>query len=144
MASIVSSMYFENFQNQIGAPQPTQQFSNPIMALLPLSIPGNFSFVFTFGMNYDVSQSHNLQVIFKDPQNNILNNTGEICMPASDDQYLPAEYRGIIFTMDYRNIPIRSTGVFAAEVYFDGALLGTCPIPAYPAKPLEGDVSIAR
>ncbi|MFB9859611.1 DUF6941 family protein [Salinicoccus siamensis] len=107
---------------------------NPLNVFRPAFVPGMFSFSVVIGIiGLDVTQGkHTLRIKFygEDQKETPLIDTGYV--PLEDvptgPLSLPSELRGMMGSMDFRNVVMKSEGVYITEVFVDGDLLGEFPI----------------
>lgn len=100
---------------------------NPFSVLTPEFIPGLFSFSIAFSiLGVDATRPDNLlQIIISDEEGNIIadTNTVRINELPPDESNTPTEYKGINFTMDFRNVPFQHNGLYTTKVIFNTSLI---------------------
>lgn len=134
MARVVSFVYCENVQNEtvpVGSGQvPKAHIIGPLSTLNPISIPGNFSFSISVGIQgFDSSDRNTFRITFVDPKGNVLNDTNLIEIPHGlPTGNLPRGAEGIQINFDVRNLILEEEGDYKTLVYFNQKLLGEYPI----------------
>ncbi|MEY8379245.1 hypothetical protein AALD22_26570 [Lachnospiraceae bacterium 56-18] len=106
-----------------------------LQTLTPEFIPSTFSFSIILGIRgIDSSCDHNLDIIFKDSNENVLVEARNISVLAEQlkngNLVLPEDQRGMMLGMDLRNVIIKQEGVYYTEIIFDGKKLGVFDIYA--------------
>lgn len=112
--------------------QPKLHIIGPMQVILPMFIPGLFSFGVTFGLlDYNTEVTHTMRYTFKGPGENVPSviDTHEIpvqIQPA--DSKIPEDMRGMMMNFDFRNVVMENEGTYLSEIYFDGVKIGEFPI----------------
>lgn len=99
-----------------------------LSALTPEFVPGTFSFSIIFAvLDIDSSVNNTIQIVFaKEGEEKKLVDTGMIVippMPNEDGDGVPAEYRGLNMSLDFRNVIFETEGVYNTSILFNGKLL---------------------
>lgn len=133
MARVVSFVYCENIQNEIipsVGQVPKAHIIGPLSTLNPISIPGNFSFSVSIGIQgLDTSNKNTFRIVFVDPKGIILNDTNTVEIPHGiPTGNLPKGAEGIQINFDVRNLVFNEEGDYKTQVYFNQELLGEYPI----------------
>ncbi|MFC5407379.1 DUF6941 family protein [Cohnella soli] len=104
----------------------------PAHVLQPTFTPSLFSFAITASVfNFDFKSDHEIRLTFHfDPNEPSIADTGVLPLQAFPEipTTLPPELRGATFSIDFRNVPLRSNGIYHTKFLFDGVLIGTYPI----------------
>jgi len=130
MAEVKYFIYCEGVQNIFTPEGSKMSLNNPLLVLTPRFIPGTFTFSISFGIQgFDQTAQNKLQIIFKDPSDTIIQDTGTVELPVAPKGNLPSEYVGISLSIDYRNIVINCDGEYSSTLVFNGETLGTYKIP---------------
>ena len=96
-------------------------------ALNPEYIPGLFTFsVIISILDMDPSDNHTIEIVFEDPEGNILVNINSP-LPTLEriESNLPSEYTGFDLSMNWANINFVCSGVYTLTVKLDSVELGT-------------------
>jgi len=120
-AKVAFFVYSEGIQ-----PGPPPTINAPIMLIAPASIPGNYSFAISFGVQgVDVKKSNKLQVVFCDPNDNPVQDTGVIELPANAQQENAAgeELQGFVLNMDFRNMLLEMSGEYSTKIMFNNEII---------------------
>lgn len=134
MAYITSFTYCENIQTELSQEGPRQQIINPLQVLSPVAIPGNYSFSIACSIADIVVDSVNtLRIVFKDDNENIVNDTGEIKFD-SPDTSLIEKMGGMQFNIDMRNVVLRKEGIHSTIIFFNSESIGEYKIMVRKAK----------
>lgn len=96
---------------------------NPISAITPDYVPGNFSFAVAFSvLDTDVTSSSNtIRLIILDENKQVVADTNEtqIARLIPEESPTPDKYRGYNFNMDFRNLQFQHNGLYTTQVYFN-------------------------
>lgn len=103
-----------------------------VSALMPEFVPGTFSFSIIFSiLDVDTTKENKIRIVFKDNKGRYMVDTGDLGLPANSDEgvlKLPAEYRGLNLSMDFRNVVFEENGEYCTEIYFNDSFLSSNPI----------------
>lgn len=137
MIYISSFVYCDNIsQERLVDGRPFTQIVNPLQAIKPISLPGNFSFSIMCIMsgfeNNEVNQ-FNLQMI--SPKGEVIQNTGDIPLGGKlhieEQEKIP---KAVQICMDFRNVVFKEKGDYTAILKVNGKKIGEYKIPV-----VEGD-----
>lgn len=136
MSRLSPFMYAESAV-QIG-PSPAEQkfqITGPLQVILPLYIPGTFSFCIVFGITeMDLSVQHKIRVVFKkqDSLTPIVDThdavIGPFTPPTGAGATLPLESQGFMSSVGLQNVDFKTPGIYVTTIYLDGEELGSEPI----------------
>jgi hypothetical protein len=135
MPRISTFMYCEKAEpNQNGK----LQIEQPLLALNPAFVPGMFSFSIVAGLTgVDRQMKHELRILFLSPEEgqDPLIDTGVLTIEADSSLHSKEEpinpledHGGLMFNLDFRNVVLKSEGVYQTVVIVDGDVLGEYPI----------------
>jgi len=131
---IVSLFVYSDSAQQQPTPQGNQlHILNPQHILMPMFIPGQFSFAITFGiLDFDVTLPHVIKYTFSSPDGAVLVDTEDkIQLPPINDPAvndLPVDMRGFLTSLDFKNVVFATQGEYKSEIFFDGVSLDTFEI----------------
>ena len=126
-------VYCEAVENK-ALPNGKQQTNimNPLQFIGLKYLPTGFSYSICFSIQgFDIERQNELQIVLKNEQNEIVNDTGKIILPAVDEKAnvsLPENYRGMQMTIDFRNVSFEKEGMHMSELWFNDKKLGEYPI----------------
>lgn len=104
---------------------PQQQIIRPLQSLTPIAIPGNFSFAIACSITgFNASKENEVQIIFSDPNNNVLYDTGKVKFQLPPEQIKENESASIQFNIDIRNLIFRAIGLYSTKVMLNNKELG--------------------
>jgi hypothetical protein len=132
----ISTFVYSDSVNTETAPNGNRLVSlhNPMLVFRPVFIPSLFSFAVTIGIvGIGHADAHTIRFTFgKIGEGELLVDTGVMPLPANiefeENGTLPAEYRGFLFNLDFRNVVFHTEGEYESSTYFDGVLLEKNPI----------------
>lgn len=103
--------------------------------LSPKMFPTEFSFNVSFGL-YDLFGQESIEVryVFRDPNNEIVNDTHNITVNIQQPDADFANHVGAQMGVELRNIILKVPGVYTSEVYVNDELLGLYPIDVVQRK----------
>lgn len=79
MVYISSFTYCDKIQTEMTQQGPQRQIVTPLQVLMPIALPGNFSFSIAFSIaGFDATQENKVNITFSDQNNNILYDTGDV------------------------------------------------------------------
>lgn len=142
MADLTTFVFSEN-TNQVPNPDGngiSLNIINPQQLFRPMFIPGTFSFSVTFGLsNLDPDRDHtvNFKLVYADgEENDIIIDTKNINMPANPnhDKILPKEAHGVMYSLDFRNVPFRKAGKYYGIISVDGQEIDKKVLYVYPQE----------
>ncbi|WIL46020.1 hypothetical protein QP042_21755 [Bacillus bombysepticus] len=113
---------------------------NPQNVFRPMFVPGAHSFSVTLGINgLDTSHKNSFQLIIRPEAkgSEATVNTDEIPLPPNpegQDPILPKEAVGMMFNLDFRNVPFKIAGKYIAEIFVNGKLIEDKPLYVYPME----------
>lgn len=108
---------------------PQYQIVKPLQALTPIAIPGNFSFAIVCSIaGFDTSKENSVKIMFLDPDNNILYDTGDVNFQLPAEQVKASGIAGMQFNIDVRNLVFREAGLYSTKVIFNNIELGVYKI----------------
>lgn len=104
-----------------------------LATLTPEFVPGTFSFSIIFSiLDIDISGNNTIRIVFsKDGEDKTLVDSGTVLIPpiSNDDAIdLPAEYKGLNMSMDFRNVIFEREGIYKTTIFFNDQLLSVNPI----------------
>ena len=125
MEYISSFTYCDTIQTQMTPQGPQQQIIRPLQSLTPIAIPGNFSFAIACSITgFNASKENEVQIIFSDPNNNVLYDTGKVKFQLPPEQIKENESASIQFNIDTRNLIFRAIGLYSTKVMLNNKELG--------------------
>lgn len=125
MAFISSFTYCDTIQTEMTPQGPRHQITNPLQALSPVAIPGNFSFSIACSIaGFDAMQENCLRMMFLSPNEEILYDTGDVLFKIPNDQIRDADMAGMQFNLDIRNLVMREVGIYSTKIVFNDVTLG--------------------
>ena len=125
MEYISSFTYCDTIQTEMTPQGPQNQIVKPLQALVPIAIPGNFSFAIACSIaGFDASKENNVKIVFLDPNDNILYDTGEVKFQLPAEQIKANGIASMQFNIDIRNLVFRETGLYSTKVMFNNTQLG--------------------
>lgn len=125
MEYISSFTYCDTIQTQMTPQGPQQQIIRPLQSLTPIAIPGNFSFAIACSITgFNASKENEVQIIFSDPNNNVLYDTGKVKFQLPPEQIKENESASIQFNIDIRNLIFRAIGLYSTKVMLNNKELG--------------------
>lgn len=125
MEYISSFIYCDSIQTEITPQGPRHQIVNPLQVLMPIAVPGNYSFsVACTVAGYDVKQENRVKIRFCSASGQILYDTGDIKIQIPAEQIIPEKPGVMQFNLDMRNLVFRETGLYSTIVYFNGVEIG--------------------
>ena len=88
-------------------------------------LPGAFSFSIVFNIfGMDEGEDHIVKIkFFNKDDNEIILETDSINLPKSPlepDESVPAEYRGYMMTLDFKNVVFKKPGAYSTTIIVDG------------------------
>lgn len=135
MPYISSFVYCDNVPLMMTPQGPQPQIMNPLDALKPVSIPGNFTFCISCNISgLELGKEHFLQITFIDPSEKPICdfvNAKFAAPPKLADGQIPQEVQ---LNVDVRNVVLRQTGVHRTVVKVDGEVIGE-----YKINVVEGE-----
>ena len=122
----------------IQSPEGQAVNANAILtAITPEFIPGAFSFSIVFALNNLEIENHTLHIYFKNSDGKVLVDSNDIHIPfkeiiekGQNGASLPDEEKGMIMSMDLRNVLFEKVGYYCTFIYLDGNLVGEYKIYA--------------
>lgn len=125
MEYISSFTYCDTIQTEMTPDGPQQQIVKPLQALIPVAIPGNFSFAIACSIaGFDTSKENCIKVMFLDPDDNALYDTGEVKFQMPEEQVKADGISSMQFNIDIRNLVFREAGIYSTKLIFNGNELG--------------------
>lgn len=125
MEYISSFTYCDTIQTEMTPEGQQQKIVNPLQALMPVAIPSNFSFAIACSVvGFDTNKENIIQILFLDPNNNALYDTGEVKFQVPPDQIKVSGVTGMQFNIDIRNLIFREEGLYSTKVIFNHKDLG--------------------
>lgn len=117
----VSIIFCDAIQSNIINGRMVPSVIGPLTSIAPYSIPGNYTFsVYCSIANILVdSPKHNFRVTIKDTNEEVIFDTKEIDITQNLEK-VGNYFAPIDCSIEIRNIVIKKTGNFIAEVYLDG------------------------
>jgi hypothetical protein len=133
MPHVSMFMYCENATNDMTPQGPKLNITGPLHILTPMFVPGMFSFSIVFGiLDLETDIDHAIRVIFRSSvagEEHLIDTGKDILIPRNSEKNdLPKDMRGLMMSLDFKNVVFRSEGLFLTEVLFDGESLGQFPI----------------
>lgn len=112
--------------------------------LRPQFIPGAFSFSIAFsimGLGEEPEDTTVRIVFHKRGEQEALVDSAPIAIPReilnARDKNIPDDFQGMDLTMDIRNVPFHTEGIYETDVYLNGELLDSAPIYVKGEEHLE-------
>jgi hypothetical protein len=132
MFMVCDSVGNTTLQPNVNVPQLTA----PQAVLRPQFIPGNFSFGIAVGViGVDLNKNNEIQFTIKAPDGKTVQDSGKNIFPAlNEEDVLPEEYRGLMLTLDIRNLVIEIDGIYTFSLWINDELIGERNIPIYAVK----------
>lgn len=125
MEYISSFTYCDAIQTEITQKGPQHQIMNPLQALTPIAIPGNFSFSIACNIaGFDTAKENTVRIEFLDPNNNLLYDTGDVKFQLPPEQIKVGGIASMQFNIDIRNLVFREEGLYLTRVMFNNNVLG--------------------
>lgn len=125
MEYISSFTYCDTIQTEMTPQGPQQQIVKPLQALMPIAIPGNFSFAIACSIaGFDTTKENIVKIVFSDPSENVLYDTGEVKFQLPPDQIKSSGIASMQFNIDVRNLVFREVGLYSTKVMFNNNALG--------------------
>ena len=125
MAYISSVTYCDTIQTEVTPQVPKQQIMKPLQALIPIAIPGNFSFTIVCSITgFDTTKENSAKIIFLDPKGNVLYDTGDVKFQLPPEQEKMGGIASMQFNIDIRNLILREEGMYSTKVVFNNEELG--------------------
>lgn len=126
-------VYCEAVENKALANGKQQtNIMNPLQFIGLKYLPTGFSYSNCFSIQgLNIEKQNELQIILKNEQGEIVNDTDKIILPSVDEKAnvsLPEDYRGVQMTIDFRNVSFEKEGMHISELWFNGKKLGEYPI----------------
>ncbi|SEU04044.1 hypothetical protein SAMN05421676_11580 [Salinibacillus kushneri] len=140
MQPVISSFTFsedsQNSTNQNGRGNALHVI-NPQNLFRPPFIPCTFSFSVTFGvisLNPNIDSSLEFRLI--SPNQEVVVSTNEVNIPKNSnfDSTLPEEANGFMFNFDFRNVPLRESGKYTANILINEEVIGEFPLMVHPKE----------
>lgn len=127
MPIISSFMYCDQFNVRNGQ----AQINEPLNLINPGYLPGKYSFSVVFGMvGIDTEKNQYVKLRFEDEKGNVLIETSELEIGKEKGQAkLPKEYRGVMMSLDFRNIDLKEEGIHKTIITINDDVIGEFPIP---------------
>ncbi|KAA0837379.1 MULTISPECIES: DUF6941 family protein [Bacillus] len=95
----------------------------------PDFIPGNFTFNADFSIvDLNPSQTYTLRIDFKGPEDEVIFKTDDQQIQ-SPDEAKEKKRIGVLINFEFKNVPLKTEGLYKTSVYLDNVLLGTFAIP---------------
>lgn len=151
MANIDFFIYAESAANvnvpTIDNPNPGEQklqITTPTALFRPLFVPCLFSYSVAVSItHFDVLSHHTVRMtVHYYDEAEVLADTGILPIAPFNEQLftnLPADLRGITFSLDFRNIPLRQNGKYKTIFYWNGENIGEYPFHVWGKEGLERD-----
>ena len=131
----VSSFVVCNSINSFSSPENgmISNIISPQIVLRPQFIPSDYSFGIAIGViDIDLKQSNSMRFVIKDPDGEIINESGASELPADNrENTLPKEYQGYMICIDIRNLSVKKEGEYEFVFYINGKEIGTKEIPIF-------------
>lgn len=133
------SMFVYAEGSQMNVNQQGQQqmlIVNPQIVFTPMFVPSQFSFSMHIGFTeIDLDKEHIVRLVFWGPDDEVtslVDTMSDVRIPIQTDnpKNLPADMRGLIMNMDFKNVIFSVNGTYSTDVYLDGEKLGSFPIKA--------------
>lgn len=105
---------------------------NPMTALFPLRVPGQFSFTVTIGVMEITTEKENYKLRYTltgplEGDAKVVIQTDELDVERPPS-LLPSDYQGGIVSLEFKNVDFREEGTYTTEIFLDGTSLGKFPI----------------
>lgn len=135
MPYISSFVYCDNVPLIMTPQGPQPQIMNPLDALRPISIPGNFTFCICCNVSdLELGKEHLLQIAFFDPDGKLLCEFVNAKFAAPEHMQDGQKPQALQMNVDVRNVVLRKTGIHRTEVRIDGEVIGE-----YKINVIEGE-----
>ncbi|MFQ9890966.1 MAG: DUF6941 family protein, partial [Streptococcus sp.] len=73
---------------------------------------------------FDTSKENSVKIMFLDPSNNVLYDTGDVNFQLPTEQIKPSGIASMQFNIDIRNLVFREAGLYSTKVIFNNIELG--------------------
>lgn len=125
MEYISSFTYCDTIQTEMTPQGPQQQIVKPLQALTPIAIPATFRLLLHVVLR-DLTHRKKivLKIMFLDPSNNVLYDTGDVNFQLPTEQIKPSGIASMQFNIDIRNLVFREAGLYSTKVIFNNIELG--------------------
>lgn len=95
----------------------------------PDFIPGNYTFNADFSIvDLNPSETYTLRIDFKGPDDEVIFKTDDQQLQ-SPDETKEKKRIGVLINFEFKNVPLKTEGLYKTSVYLDNVLLGTFAIP---------------
>ncbi|TKA02503.1 hypothetical protein FA950_20760 [Bacillus thuringiensis] len=127
----LSTFAISDDSSQIMTPDgPVLQIINPQNLFRLPFIPGTFSFCVTLGiLDLNPELDHTVKLVIKSAEHTdyIALDSNNMVVPRNPtfNKDIPMEAHGVLFNLDFRNLPFRYEGKYIAEVHVDDKLIDT-------------------
>lgn len=136
MAYISSFTYCDSIQNEMTANGPRTKIINPLQAIAPFAIPGNYSFAIACAVaGFDVNVKNSVRIQLQTEEGEVINDTGEIEFQLPEEALKNNQPAIMQFNLDFRNLVLPKTGVYSTIVSFNGNQIGEYKIPVIIGAP---------
>lgn len=136
MPKITTFLYCEGSQNEV-LPKGGNKLHliGPMLKLTPMFIPSMFSFSVCISIeDVSIDTQHVGKFVFNNPEGEEVINTGDVPMAIQPEAIDPTdEIHSLLLGLDFRNVVLKTEGVYVGKIYFDGELLGEQSIKAKEA-----------
>ena len=125
MEYISSFTYCDTIQTEMTPQGPRHQIMNPLQALTPVAIPGNFSFSIACNIaGFEALKENCVKIMFFNPKGEKLYDTGDVKFQIPREQIKANGLTGIQFNLDIRNLVLKEVGLYSTKVLFNNKELG--------------------
>lgn len=142
MVRVTSFLICESIAN---VPTPdggmVTHLTGPTIALRPINIPSNYSFVLTFAIQgIGAEPSINIRIVIEDPDGKTVQDTGdqELINPNFPDE-MPADYGGAIINLGANNVAFNKEGCYKIKVYAKDTVIYRHELPVFKKVMNDGD-----
>jgi hypothetical protein len=110
--------------------EPKMHIVAPILFFNPEYVPGLYSFSVACGLlEINTTKDHTVRLVFtKEGENETLVETGELPVVLANPDGKNDSSGALLFSIDFRNVALKSIGNYKTDVFIDKELIGSCPI----------------
>lgn len=125
MEYISSFTYCDSIQTEVTPQGARPQIVNPLQALTPFSVPGNYSFAIACNIaGFDIKKENIINIKFISPSGHVLNDTGDIKLQFPIEQTRIDKPGMMQFNLEMRNLVFMEIGVYSTEISVNHTKLG--------------------
>lgn len=125
MVYISSFTYCDSIQTEMTPQGPRNQIVNPLQVLAPIAVPGNYSFAISCNIaGFDAMQENCVRIQFISPNEQVLNDTGDIKFQLPVEQLKQDKLGVMQFNLDMRNLVLSEVGLYSTRVVVNDEQIG--------------------